>query len=246
LGLNPWKDRLALVEHIGVQLQEANLPPRLRVGEAMALMASLYPSTKNGAELLERMGLTDKHKQPVAKLSGGQRQRLFIALALIHQPKLVFLDELTSGLDPHARRSMWDLVKEIREDGCTVFLTTHYMEEAERLCDRVAILDQGGLIALDSPSALIGRLNQDKRLIFSFANGRTRIKLDHITGVSRVELSGENVIVHGSGERFVSSVVAALEDQKVAFHDLRTEQPTLEDVFLQMTGQKMRDGSCVD
>jgi ABC-2 type transport system ATP-binding protein len=246
LGLNPWQDRLALVEHIGVQLQEANLPSRLRVGEAMALMASFYPSARNGADLLERMGLAGKEKQPIAKLSGGQRQRLFIALALVHKPKLVFLDELTTGLDPHARRTMWDLVREIREEGCTVFLTTHYMEEAERLCDRVAILDQGKLIALDSPAALISRLKQDKRLIFSFANGRTQIKLDQVPGVSRVEISGENVIVHGSGERFVSSVAAALEDQKIDFRDLRTEQPTLEDVFLQMTGQKMRDGSCVD
>jgi ABC-2 type transport system ATP-binding protein len=246
LGLNPWQERLALVEHIGVQLQEANLPPRLQVREAMTLMASLYPSTKDGAELLERMGLADKHKEPVAKLSGGQRQRLFIALALVHRPRLVFLDELTTGLDPHARRLMWDLVREIREDGCTVFLTTHFMEEAERLCDRVAILDQGQLIALDSPSALISRLDQDKRLIFSFANGRTQIKLDHVPGVSRVEINGENVTVQGSGERFVSSVVSVLEDQKIAFRDLRTEQPTLEDVFLKMTGQKMRDGSCVD
>jgi ABC-2 type transport system ATP-binding protein len=241
LDLNPWQDRLALVEHIGVQLQEANLPPRLRVGEAVALMASLYPTTRNSADLLERMGLGEKHNEPVAKLSGGQRQRLFIALALVHQPKLVFLDELTTGLDPHARRAMWDLVREIREAGCTVFLTTHFMEEAERLCDRVAILDQGKLIALDSPSALIARLGQDKRLLFRFANGRTQINLDHVAGISRVEINGENVTVYGSGERFISSVAAALEDQKVDFRDLRTEQPTLEDVFLQMTGQKMRD-----
>jgi ABC-2 type transport system ATP-binding protein len=241
LGLDPWQERLALVEQIGVQLQEANLPPRLRVGEAITLMASLYRSHRDGTELLERMGLDDKQKEPIAKLSGGQRQRLFIALALIHRPALVFLDELTTGLDPHARRSMWDLVREIREVGCTVFLTTHFMEEAERLCDRVAILDQGTLIALDSPSALIGRLDQEKRLIFHFTNGKTQFNFDHVPGVVRVEVNGGQVVVHGSGERFISSVVSVLEDQKIAFRDLRTEQPTLEDVFLQVTGREMRD-----
>jgi ABC-2 type transport system ATP-binding protein len=241
IGMNPWHDRLTLVESIGVQLQEANLPPRLRVGEAMALMGSLYQTTSGSSELLERMGLVDKRDHPVAKLSGGQRQRLFIALALVNQPKLVFLDELTTGLDPHARRSMWDLVREIREDGCTVFLTTHFMEEAERLCDRVAIIDRGKLIALDSPSALIARLNQEKRLSFSFANGRREIHFGHVPGVKSVEVNGERVIVHGAGERFISSVVSVLEDQKIAFRDLRTEQPTLEDVFLQMTGKTMRE-----
>jgi ABC-2 type transport system ATP-binding protein len=203
-------------------------------------MCSLYPTTRDNSELLERMGLADKRNHPVAKLSGGQRQRLFIALALVHRPKLVFLDELTTGLDPHARRSMWDLVREIREDGCTVFLTTHFMEEAERLCDRVAIIDRGKLIALDSPAALIARLNQEKRLSFSFANGRTEILFEQVPGVTSVEMNGERVIVQGAGERFISSVVSVLEDQKIAFRDLRTEQPTLEDVFLQMTGKTMR------
>jgi ABC-2 type transport system ATP-binding protein len=241
LGDDPWRARAALVEKIGVQLQETSLPPRLRVGEAMDLMASLYRVSGDKAELLERMGLRDKKKVPIAKLSGGQRQRLFIALALIHQPKLVFLDELTTGLDPHARRVMWDLVREIRAGGCTVFLTTHFMEEAERLCDRIAILDQGRLIALDSPSALIRSLHQERRLIFHFTNGTTRLQLEGIPGVTHIDVNGERVVVHGSGERFISSVVSALEEQKVPFHDLRTEQPSLEDVFLQMTGRKMRD-----
>lgn len=241
LGMDPWRERMALVETIGVQLQEANLPPRLRVGEAIQLMASLYQSHADEAELLERLGLAEKQSFPIAKLSGGQRQRLFIALALIHKPKMVFLDELTTGLDPHARRTMWDLVREIREEGCTVFLTTHFMEEAERLCDRVAILDQGKLIALDSPSALVRTLKQEKRLIFHFANGKKRLNLKHIPGVSSISVNGEQAVIHGSGERFISSVVSALEDQKVPFRDLRTEQPSLEDVFLQMTGRKMKD-----
>jgi ABC-2 type transport system ATP-binding protein len=241
LGHDPWRERVELVEMIGVQLQEANLPPRLRVGESLNLMAALYRTSRDRTELLGRMGLSEKGKVPVAKLSGGQRQRLFIALALIHQPKLVFLDELTTGLDPHARRAMWDLVKEIREEGCTVFLTTHYMEEAERLCDRVAILDHGQLIALDSPSALIRSLNQERRVVFHRMNGQTPLQLERVPGVTQVEVSGERVVVHGSGDRFISSVVSALEDQQVPFRDLRTEQPTLEDVFLKMTGRKMRE-----
>lgn len=241
LGLDPWNMRLDVVGQIGVQLQDANLPARLRVGEALALFTSFYTDPRDPGELLERMGLEDKITAPIGKLSGGQKQRLFIALALLNRPRLVFLDELTTGLDPQARRSMWELVQEIRESGCTVFLTTHFMEEAERLCDRVAILDHGNLIALDTPSNLIRTLVRDKRVSFRNGKGHEQIQLERIPGVTRVEIEGDRLTVHGSGERFISSIVSALEDQKVEFRDLRTEQPTLEDVFLHMTGRKMRD-----
>ena len=240
LGLDPWHEQPKMVERIGVQLQESNLPPRLRVNEALSLFAALYPQPVAGDELLERMGLSEKRDAPIAKLSGGQKQRLYIALALINRPQLVFLDELTTGLDPQARRAMWDLVREVRQAGCTIFLTTHFMEEAERLCDRVAILDHGTLIALDSPEALIRSLDEEKRIIFHTRVDPSHIHLDKLPGVTRFELNGERVMVQGKGERFISTVVTALEDQRLDFRDLRTEQPSLEDVFLHLTGRKLR------
>ena len=241
LGLDPGRDRQALAERIGIQLQQASLPPRLRVGEALNLFSAFYETTAAPRDLAERLGLSDKWSAPVAKLSGGQRQRLFIALALVNQPTLVFLDELTTGLDPQARRSMWDLVREVRRQGRTVFLTTHFMEEAERLCDRVAILDHGKIVALDRPEALVRSLGIESRVVFTVSGEVRDLPLASLAGVQRVEVSGERVIVHGSGDQFVSRVVSALEANRIAFRDLRTEQPTLEDVFLSLTGREMRE-----
>jgi ABC-2 type transport system ATP-binding protein len=241
LGLDPGRDRLGLAERIGIQLQQANLPARLKVDEALELFGSLFETAIDRQQLLIRMGLEDKRRAPVAKLSGGQRQRLFIALALINRPELVFLDELTTGLDPQARRSMWDLVREIRDQGCTVFLTTHFMEEAERLCDRVLILDHGKIVALDSPEALVRSLGAEKRLVFSLANGRDALDLASVPEVRRVEFDGDRVTVYGAGDRFISKVVGMLETERIPFNDLRTEQPNLEDVFLALTGRAMRE-----
>jgi ABC-2 type transport system ATP-binding protein len=241
LGLDPGSDRQALAERIGIQLQQANLPARLRVGEALTLFGSFYQQKSAPRDLVQRLGLSDKWSSPIAKLSGGQRQRMFIALALVNQPELIFLDELTTGLDPQARRSMWDLVREIRQQGRTVFLTTHFMEEAERLCDRVAILDHGRIVALDTPEALVRSLGAESRVVFSVDEGVRDLPLSTLAGVQRVEASGERVIVHGSGDQFISRVVSALEANRIAFRDLRTEQPTLEDVFLSLTGREMRE-----
>jgi ABC-2 type transport system ATP-binding protein len=241
LGFDPRADREAMASRIGIQLQQANLPPRLRVGETLDLFAAFYPRPTAPAELLERLGLTEKRRAPFAKLSGGQRQRLFIALALVNHPELVFLDELTTGLDPQARRSMWDLVRELRQEGKTVFLTTHFMEEAERLCDRVAILDHGKIVALDRPEALVRSLGVETRIVFTQPPEAPAVPWDTIPGVHRAETSGERVIVEGAGERFVSAVVLALEARRIAFRDLRTEQPTLEDVFLRLTGRALRE-----
>jgi len=240
-GLDPQRDQRTLAMRVGVQLQQAALPPRLRVREALELFASFYSQSADPGELLERLGLTEKADSPVSKLSGGQRQRLFIALALLHKPELIFFDELTTGLDPQARRSMWDLVRQVREQGVTVFLTTHFMEEAERLCDRVLILDQGRLVALDTPAALVNSLGVEKRLVFTTADGQDLPDLTNLPVVSRVERSGERVIVYGQGGRFASQVVAALEDANVELLDLRTEQANLEDVFLRLTGRELRD-----
>jgi ABC-2 type transport system ATP-binding protein len=241
LGLDPGRDRLGLAERIGIQLQQANLPARLKVDEALELFGSLFETAIDRQQLLVRMGLEDKRRSAVAKLSGGQRQRLFIALALINRPELVFLDELTTGLDPQARRSMWDLVREIRDQGCTVFLTTHFMEEAERLCDRVLILDHGRIVALDSPEALVRSLGAEKRLVFSLTDGRSALDLASVPEVRRVEFDGDRVTVYGAGDRFISKVVGMLETERIPFNDLRTEQPNLEDVFLALTGRAMRE-----
>jgi ABC-2 type transport system ATP-binding protein len=241
LGLDPQGDGYGLRERIGVQLQEAALPDRIKVWEAMALFAAFYVRAAPWEPLLEELGLSDKRDSYIAKLSGGQKQRLFIALALVNDPELVFLDELTTGLDPQARRAMWDLVRGIRERGATVFLTTHFMEEAERLCDRVAIMDDGRIVALDSPENLVRSLGAESRLVLSVNGDFDPALISALPGVSRIERSGERVIIYGHGEGVLGQVVVALEEGGVRVGDLRTEQPTLDDVFLALTGREMRD-----
>ncbi len=241
LGLDPQRDGYELRCRVGVQLQEASLPPRLKVWEALDLFGSFYPRRVDGNSLLEQLGLAEKRNAPFDKLSGGQKQRLFIALALVNDPELVFLDELTTGLDPQARRATWDLVRGIRERGKTVFLTTHYMEEAERLCDRVAIIDHGRIVALDTPENLIRSLGAEQRVVFSAEGRWDDAPLRGVPGVTRVERVGERVVVYGKGEGLVSGVVGVLERMGLRFRDLRTEQPSLEDVFLALTGREMRE-----
>lgn len=241
LGMDPLKERLTIADRIGVQLQESALPPRLRVNEALDLFASFYQRRADAEELLDRLGLADKRTSAFAKLSGGQKQRLFIALALIGRPQVVFFDELTTGLDPQSRRAMWDLVRRIREEGCTVFLTTHYMEEAERLCDRVLIIDHGRIVAFDTPEAMIRSLGAENRLVFTLPENQTAPPLTDLPQVEHVDQLGNRVVVYGHGGRFASSVVYALEDAEVDFLDLRTEQPSLDDVFLSLTGREIRE-----
>lgn len=239
LGLDPQREGYELRCRIGVQLQEAALPARLRVYEALDLFASFYPRRANVNQLLEQLGLMEKRNTPFEKLSGGQKQRLFIAMALINDPALVFLDELTTGLDPQARHATWELVRSMREQGRTVFLTTHYMEEAERLCDRVAIMDHGRIIALDTPENLIRSLGAENRVIF-IAEGWNGEGLEQLPGVTRVERIGDRIAVYGRGEGLVTSVVSLLEQKGIRFQDLHVERPTLEDVFLTLTGKQIR------
>ncbi|RPI86187.1 MAG: ABC transporter ATP-binding protein [Chloroflexi bacterium] len=241
LGFDPWHKRREIAEQIGIQLQESALPSRLHVNEALALFGSFYEHHANAGDLIERLGLSDKESTAFQKLSNGQKQRLFIALALINQPKAVFFDELTTGLDPQARHSMWDLVRKIRDDGCTVFLTTHYMQEAERLCDRVAILDHGQIIAPDSPEALVRSMGIEKRLVFTLKDGQTMPPLESLPQISRVEQTGTRLVIYGQGDRFASSVVYFMEETGIQFLDLHTEQPNMEDVFLSLTGREMRE-----
>ncbi len=241
LGLDPLRDRYQLRERIGVQFQSAALPDRIKVWEALDLFAAFYGRSVDWQPLLEHMGLAEKRGAYFGKLSGGQKQRVFIALALVNNPDLAFLDELTTGLDPHARRAMWDQVRSIRERGTTVFLTTHFMEEAERLCDRVAIIDHGKIVALDTPQDLIDSLGAENRVVFEVDGSLDEEPLRAVPGVVRVERIGERVVVFGQQDGLVSGVVNALEAGGTHFENLRTEQPTLEDVFLALTGKEMRD-----
>lgn len=241
LGLDPQRQGYAVRERIGVQLQESALPRHIKIWEALDLFTSFYALSTDWNSLLEQLGLLDKINTPYNKLSGGQKQRLFIALSLINDPELVFWDELTTGLDPQARRAMWDLVRDIRNQGKTVFLTTHFMEEAQRLCDRVAIIDYGRIVALNSPENLIQNLGAENRVVFTADGTFNPDHLSQLTSVSRVEQFGDRYVVYGQGDRLVVDVVNALSSNGVHFRDLRTEQPTLEDVFLTLTGREMRE-----
>lgn len=241
LAMNPQRDGYALRNRIGVQLQTSALQDRLKVWEALELFASFYPRAVDWKALLEQLGLAEKRNAPFAKLSGGQKQRLFVALALVNDPELVFLDELTTGLDPQARHAIWDLVRGIRDKGKTVFLTTHFMEEAERLCDRVAIMDHGKIVALDTPQNLIRHLDAENRLIFTIDGNLEAQQLLRVQGVTRVEPDNGQFAVYGRGDQLVGDVVHALTSKGLRLRTLRTEEPTLEDVFLSLTGRKMRD-----
>jgi ABC-2 type transport system ATP-binding protein len=241
LGLHPQRDAYALRPLTGAQLQESALQDRIRVWEALDLFAAFYPRAGAWEPLLDRLGLDDVRNTPFAKLSGGQKQRLFVALALVNDPDLVFLDELTTGLDPQARRGVWELIADIRNRGKTVLLTTHFMEEAERLCDRVAILDHGRIVALDSPEELVRGLGRESRVVFTADPGFDPGSLQGLRSVSRVEVVGDRVIISGREDGLVVDVVNALSARGCRFRDLRTEQPTLEDVFLSLTGRAMRE-----
>jgi ABC-2 type transport system ATP-binding protein len=244
LGVDPQVDSQTLRTRTGMQLQQSNLPDRMKIWEALDLYASFYPKAVDWNELLSQLGLEEKRNAPFSKLSGGQKQRLFIALALLPDPQLVFLDELTTGLDPQARHAIWDLVRDVRARGKTVLLTTHFMEEAEKLCDRVAILDHGKIVALDTPPALIRSLGAEERVVFNLEGNLPAGFEKAISGETRIETQGGQVTVHGKNGRkvlLVSEVVNLLSGQGIRFSDLRTEQPTLEDVFLNLTGREMRE-----
>jgi ABC-2 type transport system ATP-binding protein len=238
LGLDPRTEARALRRRIGSQLQESALPDRIKVWEALDLFASLTPDKLDWRNLMEQWGISEKGRSSFGSLSGGQRQRLFIALALVNNPKLVFLDEMTTGLDPAARRVAWDLIGQIRERGATVILVTHFMDEAERLCDRVAVMGRGRIIDLGSPQGLIGRHAGDVRVTFTSNEGLPWLeKVAHVKKVSR---NGERVEVDGSGP-VLAMVAAALVEHGFAPADLRVERATLEDVFLKLTGTSPKE-----
>ena len=241
LGMHPVRDAYRLQQRIGVQLQEAQLQKRIKVWEAVDLWASLYANPVDGNRLLDQLGMHEKRDAWFMTLSGGQKQRLFIALALIHDPELVFLDELTTGLDPQARRAIWDLVRGIRDRGKTVFLTTHLMEEAERLCDRVAILDHGRVIDIGTPAELVRRHCPERTVVVTTSDAGARERFLRIPAVGSVSGDGPQFIVRGRGDELVTQVIQCLGEHRMTVIDFRTEVPTLEDVFLKLTGHLIRD-----
>jgi ABC-2 type transport system ATP-binding protein len=239
-GFDPVRDVYRLQDRIGVQLQEAQLQKRIKVWEAIDLWASLYSRPVDGTRLLEQLGLVEKRDAWFMTLSGGQKQRLFIALALINDPELVFLDELTTGLDPQARRAIWDLVRGIRQRGKTVFMTTHLMEEAERLCDRVAVIDRGKIVDIDTPAALVRRHCPERTVIVTTGQQSAEALFRELPGVDSVERREADVVIHGRGDELVSHVIQCLAQHAIPVIDFRTESPTLEDVFLRLTGHSIR------
>jgi ABC-2 type transport system ATP-binding protein len=235
LGLDPRRDRDRLREVLGIQLQAGELPDKLRVGEAVRLFASFYPAPADGDELVDRWGLRAAWRTPFRALSGGQKQRLSIVLSLIGNPRIAILDELTTGLDPQGRRDTWAAIEQIRDSGVTVVLVTHFMEEAERLCDRLAVIDAGRVVALDTPAGLVRGLGGGQRLTFRASVPFEDDLLTALPEVDALRRTGATVEVTGSGE-LLYAVTSVLARRQVVVVDLRMDRPGLEDAFVALTG----------
>ncbi|HEY2551127.1 MAG TPA: ABC transporter ATP-binding protein [Streptosporangiaceae bacterium] len=236
LGLDPATDRAELTQRVGVQLQDSQLPDRLRVGEALELFSSFYRQPADWRELMDSLGLADKEQARFGKLSGGQKQRLSIALALLGRPQVAILDELTTGLDPQARRDTWALIESVRERGVTIVLVTHFMEEAERLCDRVAVIDSGRVVVTDTPAALTAGLNVEQHIRFRASVPFDDALLTSLPEVTSLVRRGEQVHVTGTGNA-VGAVTAVLARRGIVAEQLRVEQASLEDAFVALTSQ---------
>ncbi|MER6916143.1 ABC transporter ATP-binding protein [Streptomyces sp. NPDC000594] len=234
-GYDPVADRGPVTRILGAQLQESELQPRITVREALELYAACYPAPADWRALAERLGLTDKLRTRFAKLSGGQKQRLSIALALVGRPEVVVLDELTTGLDPRARRDTWRLIQEIRAGGATVLLVTHFMEEAQRLCDRIALIDKGRITALDTPSGLIGRTASSTAISFvPSAPLEIRLLAELPSAASATHRDGR-IVVNGT-DGTVHAVLSLLAGLGISAHQLRVTEATLDDAYLDLTG----------
>jgi ABC-2 type transport system ATP-binding protein len=234
LGVDPRTDGEKLRAVVGVQLQESELPDKIEVGEALELYASFYPRPAEPQRLLDTLGLAEKRSTRFAKLSGGQKQRLSIALALIGNPRIAVLDELTTGLDPQARRDTWALIEGIRDQGVTIVLVTHLMEEAERLADRVALIDSGRVVAIDTPAGLADAAVPEQVIRFRPSMPIEDGLLDAVPGVSGVTSRGDQVVVTGTGD-LLGAVVAVLARNGVVANQLRVDQASLEDAFVALT-----------
>jgi ABC-2 type transport system ATP-binding protein len=242
LGLDPRRDRAELTQVLGVQLQDSQMPERLKVAEALDLYSSFYRSPADWRALMEQLGLADKATSPFKKLSGGQKQRLSIALALVGNPRVAVLDELTTGLDPQARRDTWELIEGIRDRGVTIVLVSHFMEEAERLCDRVALIDSGRVAVIDSPAALAERAVSEQRIQFRPTASFDDALLTSLPEVTSVIHRGDVVVVTGNSDA-LNAVISVLARNQIVARQLRVDQGSLEDAFLELTGRGARNGS---
>jgi ABC-2 type transport system ATP-binding protein len=236
LGLDPRRDVAKLRPRIGVQLQQSELPERLKVWEALDLYSAFYPEPADWRRLIDEWGLSEKRDTRFGKLSGGQKQRLFIALALIGNPEVAFLDELTTGLDPEGRRDTWDLIEKIRDRGVTVVLVTHFMDEAERLCDKLAVIDKGRLVALNTPAGLVSTLDGDEVVRFRPSVSFEDTLLTSLPEVTELVHRGSLVEVRGRGN-LLQAVVAVLARNQITAGELRVDRATLDDAYLALTGR---------
>jgi ABC-2 type transport system ATP-binding protein len=233
-GLDPIADHARVARVLGAQLQQSELQAKVTVREALELYASFYPSPLDWAPLAERLGLTAKLTTRFAKLSGGQKQRLFIALALIGNPRVVVLDELTTGLDPRARRDTWELIEDVRAGGVTVLLVTHFMEEAQRLCDRIAVIDKGRVAALDTPTGLIRRSAGATVISFTPSAALDDRDLNALPALASIEHKDGRLTLSGTDET-VNAVITLLARHHITAHQLRVVDATLDDAFLDLT-----------
>jgi ABC-2 type transport system ATP-binding protein len=238
LGLDPRTDGSQLRKVLGAQLQESQLPHKLKVGEALDLYSSFYDDPADWRELLDLLGMTDQEGARFGKLSGGQKQRLAIALALVGRPRVAVLDELTTGLDPQARRDTWSLIERIRDTGVTVLLVTHIMEEAERLCDRLALIDVGRVVAIDSPAGIVGRVQAEHRMRFVPSEPLDEGQLEALPAVTGVARRGRHLVVTGDGD-LIHAVTTFLAREHIVAEELRIEQQTLDDAFVALTGRPL-------
>ncbi|HTI23119.1 MAG TPA: ABC transporter ATP-binding protein, partial [Kutzneria sp.] len=239
LGLDPRRDHDTLRTRIGVQFQESQLPEKMRVREALRLYSSFYADPMDWRALLDDWGLADKANTPFGKLSGGQKQRLFIALALVGKPEIAVLDELTTGLDPQARRDTWGLVEDIRGRGVTVLLVTHFMAEAERLCDRIAVIDRGRVVALDTPAGLVSKVAAEQRIRFRPSVPVPDGLLTDLPEVTSLRQVGSQLEITGTGD-LLQAVTSVLARHRIVAADLRVEQASLDDAFVALTGGAAR------
>jgi ABC-2 type transport system ATP-binding protein len=240
LGIDPQADKAAIHEITGVQLQSGAFPAKLRVGEIIDMYRSFYRHPADVGELTGALGLADKRKSFYRSLSGGQQQRLSVVLALIGAPKIAVLDEMTTGLDPQARRDAWELVEHVRDRGTTILLVTHFMEEAERLCDRVALIDSGRIVALDTPAGLAARALGAKSVRFLPSAPFDETLLTRLPEVTAIEHDGQHIVVTGTGE-LATVVIVAMHAAGVDTHDVRIDASTLEDAFVRLTGKHLHE-----